>query len=94
MTLFFLTVISIYGGVHAYVFLRARSALGLGHAASAWLAAFMFAMALAPFLIRALERQGLEFGARALAYIAYVWMAAIFLLFCSLLLTDIVKDTI
>ncbi len=89
MTVFFITVLTIYGGLHAYVFFRARGALGLGPAASAWIAAIMFAVVLAPFLIRALERPGFEFAARALAYIAYIWMAAIFLLFCSLLFFDI-----
>lgn len=82
MSLFFLTVFLIYGGMHVYAFFRARSAFGFGWATGIAVALFMLAMTLSPFLIRILERNEYEFSARVLSYIAYVWMAALFLYFC------------
>lgn len=79
MTLFILTFFSIYGGMHVYAFLKARSALQFGAATGTGLALFMVAMTIAPFLIRALERSGYELSARALSYLAYLWLAVLFL---------------
>ena len=89
MTLFIFTFFTIYGGIHVYAFLKARNALGFGWGPGAGLALFMLAMTLAPFFIRSLERAGYELSARALSYIAYLWMAALFLFFCGSLLVDI-----
>ncbi len=89
MSLFFLFIFVVYGGVHVYAFLRARSAFALGPAAGAALALFMLLMIFALFLIRALEQHDYEVSARALAYLAYFWMAALFLFFCSALVLDL-----
>jgi predicted MPP superfamily phosphohydrolase len=91
MSFFFLTVFAIYGGVHVYVFLRARNAFAFGPGTGAALALFMLVMTLAPFLIRLLERYGYELAARTLSYIAYLWMALIFIFFCSSLLVELVN---
>ncbi|HEX9020735.1 MAG TPA: metallophosphoesterase [Nitrospirota bacterium] len=91
MSLFFLFIFLIYGGVHAYAFLRARIAFAFGYAAGAVLAAFMLLMVLAPALIRALEQYDYEVPARALSYLAYFWMAALFLFFCGSVVLDIVN---
>jgi uncharacterized protein len=88
MSIFFLFVFLIYGGMHTYVFLRARSALSFGPAAGIALAVFMLIMVFALFLIRALEQRDHETTARIFAYVAYLWMAAIFLFFCSSLVFD------
>jgi hypothetical protein len=90
MTLFVLFVFTIYGGMHAYLFLRARSAFGFGPTAGTALAAFMLLMVFAIFLVRTLELYDYESAARALSYIAYCWMAAAFLVFCGSLLLDLV----
>jgi uncharacterized protein len=91
MILFILSVIAVYGGVHVYAFLRARSAFNLGHGASAALALFMLFMVFALFLVRAFEQHDYEVPARALAYLASFWMAALFLYFCSSLVFDLVN---
>lgn len=90
MRLFILMVFTIYGGMHAYIFLRARSVFGFGPATGIALAAFMLFMVFAIFLIRMLEQREYEEPARMLAYIAYFWMAAAFLFFCSLLALDFI----
>ena len=88
MRLFFLTFFAVYGSVHAYAFLRARSAFGFGPGIGIPLALFMLAMTMAPFLIRVLEQREYEAPARMLSYIAYLWMAVLFLYLCSSLVMD------
>lgn len=90
MRLFVLFVFTVYGGMHAYIFLRARSAFGFGWPTGIAIAAFMLLMVFAVFLIRSLEQYEYESAARVLSYIAYFWMAAAFLLFCGLLALDLV----
>jgi len=89
MSLFFLFIFVIYGGVHAYVFLRARSVFAFGTAAGIAIAAFMLLMIFSLFLIRSLEQHDYELTARIFAYVAYFWMAALFLFFCTSILIDI-----
>ena len=91
MSLFLLTFFMIYGGMHAYAFLRVRSALSLGNGVAAVLATFMVCMTVAPLLVRVLERQGAETAARTLAWAGYLWMAFLFLFLCSTLLFDLVN---
>ena len=91
MSIFFLTIFIVYGGMHAYAFFRARSAVAFGPGTGAALAVFMVTMTLAPFFIRLLERHDYELSARALSYIAYLWMAALFLFFCSSIVLDLVS---
>ncbi len=74
--------------MHVYSFLRARSALGFGAGPGTALAVFMLAMTFAPFAIRFLERQGYELSARTFSYLAYCWMAALFLFFCIAVCLD------
>ena len=90
MSFFFLFIVIVYGGMHVYAFLRARIAFAFGPAAGAALALFMLFMVFAPFLVRLLEQHDYEAFARALAYLAYFWMAALFIFFCGSLLFDIV----
>lgn len=89
MSFFFIMVFVIYGGMHAYVLLRARSAFFFSPAVGITIAIFMLLMIFALFLIRALEQQEYEILARVFAYIAYFWMAALFLFFCCLLVLDV-----
>ncbi len=89
MILFILFIFGVYGGVHVYAFLKARQAFGFGWAASAPLALFMALMVGAIFLIRTLERHDLELTARTLSWVTYLWMAAVFLYFCSSLAFDL-----
>jgi uncharacterized protein len=89
MRFFILFVFVVYGGTHVYAFLRARSALAFGPATGIVLAAFMMLMVFAVFLIRTLEQFDYDVPARVLAYVAYLWMAVLFLFFCGSLVFDI-----
>jgi predicted MPP superfamily phosphohydrolase len=91
MSLFFLTIFAIYGGIHVYVFFRARNAIDFGPGAGLALAVFMSLMVVSVFLIRLLEVYEYERTARALAYLAYIWMAVLFLFFSGSLLIDIIN---
>ncbi len=86
-----LVFFTVYGGVHVYAFLRARSALGFGTAAGVALAAFMLVMVMTPFIVRVLENQGYDLTARTLAYVGYLWLAVLFLFFCSSVALDVVN---
>ncbi len=91
MSLFFLVIFAIYGGMHVYTYLRAKIVFGFGPAAGTAIAAFMLAMTFAPFFIRFLEKRDFELSAQVLSYIAYFWMAALFLFFCSSIVIDLVN---
>ncbi len=91
MSLFFLLFFTLYGGMHTYAFFRARSAFGFGGAVGVGLALFMALMTLSPLLIRLLERNNYELAARALSSIAYLWIAALFLYFCTSIVVDLVN---
>jgi predicted MPP superfamily phosphohydrolase len=91
MSLFFLIFFALYGGMHGYAFFRARTAFGFGAAIGSALALFMLVMTVSIFLIRVLERHEYELCARVLSYIAYLWMALLFLYFFSSLSIDLIN---
>jgi hypothetical protein len=91
MTSFVFFIIFVYGGIHVYAFMKARQAFGFGWGPGIGVALFMAAMVAAVFLIRTLERHDLELSARTLSYIAYLWMAVLFLFLCSSLFFDLVN---
>ncbi len=91
MSIFFLFVFFVYGGVHVYVFLRAQRVFALGTAASIALALFMGFMVFALFLVRTLERFEYETLARAYAYLAFFWLAVLFLFFCGSFAIDVIN---
>ncbi len=81
----------LYSMLHFYVFVKARSALGLSPAVSVIVVLFMLLMIIAPVAMHLAESAGRELLARAVAYTAYVWMAFLFLLFCALVVTDLYR---
>lgn len=87
--LFFVVFFSLYGAMHAYAFWKARAALGFGARTGVLVALFLLAMTMAPYLIRLLERNGLDLAARWLSYIGYLWMALLFLFFVSAVAFDV-----
>jgi predicted MPP superfamily phosphohydrolase len=91
MSLFFLVIFAVYGGMHLYAYLRSKIVLGFGPAAGTAIAAFMLAMTFAPFFIRLFEKKDFELTAQVLSYISYFWMAALFLFFCSSIVIDLVN---
>ncbi|MDA8100406.1 MAG: metallophosphoesterase [Nitrospiraceae bacterium] len=88
MSLFIFIFFGVYGGMHAYAFLRARTALGFGWPVGAGLALFMVVMTAVPLLVRALERGNYDLTARVCSWIGYLWIAFLFLFICSSLLFD------
>lgn len=82
MSLFLLAFFLIYGGMHLYVFLKARAIFTLDAKANIYLIFFMVIMVFAPLIIRLTERHGLKLAAWLMAYGGYVWMG-ILLLFIS-----------
>ncbi|HAK61448.1 MAG TPA: metallophosphoesterase [Nitrospiraceae bacterium] len=91
MILFFVIFFTIYGGVHAYVFFRARTVLEFGPSFGTALVVFMLTMTLAPYVVRLLEQYGHEPAARIVSYIGYFWMGLVFLFFASSLLFDFIS---
>jgi len=91
MTLFLLTFLLIYGSVHLYAFLKAKAALEFSAATGIFIVLFMLVMGLAPLIVRALERTGLELFARVMAYIGYTWMGVLFLFFSYSLAADVYR---
>jgi len=91
LSLFLVTFILLYSGLNLYAFLKARTALSLGMFSSICLSVFLVIMILAPILVRVSERAGLEGFARILAYLGYIWMAAILIFFVTGILADIFR---
>lgn len=89
MSVFLISFLSIYGGVHLYLFLKARSALAPGLAGSLALAFFLTAMVVAPIAVRLLDRQGMHLASRYLAYVGYTWMGLVFFFFWLSLCLDV-----
>jgi predicted MPP superfamily phosphohydrolase len=88
MSLFFITFFSVYGGMHLYVFFKARNAFHLSLASGVPLLFLMSVMTFAPFIIRISERHGLDLFARFSSYVGYIWLGMIFLFFVFSLLLD------
>ncbi len=88
MNLFFLMIFAVYGGMHVYAFLRARSVLHFSLPAGIAIAAFMLVMIASLFIIRQLEYLGYEVSARLFAYCSYFWLAGLFLFVCGSLVLD------
>jgi predicted MPP superfamily phosphohydrolase len=83
MRLFILAFFAVYGSLHVYAFVRARQALDFGTGTGIVLGAFMLVMTLAPLLVRIIEGYEYELSAQILSHVAYLWMALLFLAFCS-----------
>lgn len=91
MALFFVGFFLIYGGFHLYFFLKIRAAFAPGVAAQVLLAALLMLGLIAPVIVRAAERYGLEVLARLFAWTGYLWMALILLFFSASILLDLYR---
>jgi predicted MPP superfamily phosphohydrolase len=89
MVRFLITFLSVYGAVHLYLFLKARSALSPGVGLSLVMALFLLAMVVAPIAVRLLDRHGLPLASRYLAYISYTWMGLVFFFFWMSICLDV-----
>lgn len=88
MSIFFISFILIYGGVHLYVFLKVKAALHPGKMVQRFTAFFLIAMISAPFFVRLYEKNGLETFAYLTAHVGFIWMGVIFLFFIYGVLID------
>jgi hypothetical protein len=89
---FFFTIFFIlYGLMHAYAFWKARAAFSFSLCASTLICFFLAAMTLAPWLVRMIEKTGLEGLHVGLAYASYLWMAAILIFFLTGIFTDMFR---
>lgn len=86
MSLFLITFLSLYGGMHLYAFVRLLGTFSPGRTATTALAGLMVLMTAAPLLVRLAEGAGLERTAGWMAWPGYVWMGSIFI-FCAALAT-------
>jgi len=91
MSLFLLSFFLIYGSLHAYVLLKARSALALGPGATLALLLLLAVLLCAPIVTWRLGHQGHENAARVVAHAGYLWMGFLFFLVCLNLCADILR---
>ena len=88
MTLFFLTYLLLYGGIHLYVFYRLEAAYPMSLPARTLVIGALASMVISPVLVRFLERNGYELPANAFAHVGYLWMGLVFVFFSTSLLFD------
>jgi predicted MPP superfamily phosphohydrolase len=89
MRLFLLSFFLIYGLMHGYAFLKAKSALHFGSLTGILIGLFMLFMILAPLCIRVLEQRGYEDTAEALSWGAYLWLGFLFLFIVCAFIFDV-----
>ncbi|MCX5885239.1 MAG: metallophosphoesterase [Proteobacteria bacterium] len=91
MILFMTIFLLLYGGVHYYIFLKARAAFAFGVWPGVSLALVMAIMISMPVLTRFAVRYGFESPARLLAFVGYLWMGFVLLFFTCSLLIDLYR---
>lgn len=91
MSLFLITFLSLYGGMHAYAFYRLKNAFRPLPSVARMSAALMVLMTVMPVLVRLSEWGGFGRLAIILAWPGYIWMGAIFLFASALLFTDLIR---
>ena len=91
MSLFLLSFFLIYGSLHAYALLKARSALAFGPGTTLALLPLLAVLLCAPIITHRLSRQGNENAARFVAYAGYLWMGFLFFLTCLNLSADLLR---
>lgn len=91
MSLFLLSFFLVYGSVHAYALLKARTALAFGYGTTLALLPLLAALLCAPILTYSLSRHGNENAARFVAYVGYLWMGFLFFLTCLNLFADLLR---
>ena len=91
MSLFLLSFFLVYGSLHAYALLKARSALAFGPWTTLALLPLLGILLCAPIVTYQLSRNGHESAARAVAYGGYLWMGFLFFLTCLNLSADLLR---
>lgn len=91
MSLFLITFLSLYGGMHLYALRRIRRAFCPSAIPLLLLRSLMVLGTVAPFLVRIGETCGLELTTRLLAWGGYCWMGFIFILISLLVPLDLLR---
>jgi predicted MPP superfamily phosphohydrolase len=91
MSLFLLSFFLIYGSMHAYALLKARSALALGPGTTLALLLLLAVLLCAPIVTRQLSRLGYGDAARIVAQVGYLWMGFLFFFTCLNLSVDLLR---
>jgi predicted MPP superfamily phosphohydrolase len=91
MSLFLLSFFLVYGSLHAYALLKARSALALGPGTILALLPFLGILLCAPIIAHHLSRHGYEDAARSIAHAGYLWMGFLFFFVCLGLSADLLR---
>lgn len=91
MSLFLLSFFLIYGSMHAYALLKARSALAFGPGTTLALLLLLGILLCAPIVTRQLGSHGYEGAARVVAYAGYLWMGFLFFFVCLNLSVDLLR---
>lgn len=91
MFLFLLMFLSIYGGLHLYVYARMMKAIHLPIWGSVMVALFFIVMIVSPIMIRFFEKSGHDSAARVAAFTGYSWLGFVFFFFCVLLCIDLIR---
>jgi len=86
---FLLTFFLIYGGAHAYLFLKVHLAFPRMGWKRAPVVLFLVLMIAGPILTRQLDQAGYVGAGHALGFVAYCWFALLFWFLCLALLTDL-----
>ncbi len=91
MSLFLITFLSLYGGMHLYALHHVRRAFAPGRGPLLFLGGLALLGTLAPVLVRVCETRGREEAALLLAWSGYCWMGFIFILVSVLLVLDLLR---
>ena len=88
MSLFLLTFLLLYGGLHYYIFTKVRYAFTPGIVPLLLVAFFMLLMVITPLIVYTAGKLGWESFARFTAFIGYTWMGFAFLFFSGSVVID------
>jgi len=88
MSLWLIFFFTSYGALHAYLFVKIKTAFSLSPGTIFLLFLFFFFMVFSPLYVRLWEKEGNLFFVRCFAYFCYSWMGLVFFLFLLLLLFD------
>ncbi len=91
MSLFFISFLFTYGGMHLYAFLKTRAAFPKRKKLLILLALFFILMISAPFFVRFYEKHGLETFAYLTANIGFFWMGIMLIFFVYGMLVDLFR---
>jgi hypothetical protein len=89
--IFFSLYMMIYGGIHAYVYFRLRSAIGRGWKWTAFFVLLSLFMMMASRVLWIFDLGHVPLLRTMLSYSGYMWMAFIFLLFTAFVFLDLLR---